>query len=263
MDTTTPLMGRVSAKWRTSRLEPPYCGRSGNGIASDANYILMNESDYWGRTYVKFTRVVETANAWPRSFQKWIEMFNGIYYLQPFPHSRLGNGRDPDEFNAFWGATGRNHGFRLPGGLGIESGRWYAVEFHFRSAERTAFDVWVDGEQVYRSSPPGRGGEQAFLFGVINACSDRPWDVTVHMDALALATQRIMPSTFVEICNEPTYDGCTTRFPLEVTRISETALTATFQKSRGRMGTLKRGPGFLYVTNNARQRSAGFPITIS
>lgn len=262
LETSGAVLGTKIAMWQST-----FSGTCTVGVASDANYVTLNgelTDDIYGKTYVRWTRVQPT-NSWPiNGFIKWLEWSFNNTYLQPWAETATTVGEQPNGMRIYHIASGNTFA-AMPGGLELEDGRTYAIEFHFKRTATTATEVWVDGIQIINNTPATTSAPGYFLLGIINACGENgsptAWDIQVRMDGFALGSQRIYPSTLLEVCAESTYGSCTTKIPQEVTQISDTQVVFNFRNSRGTLGTIGSGTCYLYATNNELQTSAGEAMT--
>jgi hypothetical protein len=246
-DPTVGLLGNQSIKFRSAITNPSCTTGIGQDYANLPISDASNRGDIWVRSYFRYNRV---SADWPNNYIKFLEPLGSALLLQPNPRGLAAN----RNFTHWWMA--RDIGFDSPANPSgeIQNYRWYAIEAHFR-ASPPLFEAWVDGTQFYSDTPVKVGTWQLFLFGVINACGTKTWDIELWMDGLAVGNQRIYPSALVEVGNGSNYASATRKVQA-LQSIADDQIEFTLDTSG-----LGSGPYYVWVRNNAQQLSPAYFLT--
>jgi hypothetical protein len=256
--TVKPLMGSQHARFNNRTLSSTCHPAKGQGIGTSQVDTLGEAppQDVWLRWYTNFTFGSVGAQRWPQAYMKHTELFNGVHYFQPV----MAFGAAPSQWNIYSIATPiTNRQYSIPGGK-IVMDRWYLFEAHAVSGAGGTLEFYINNTQIASESWATVPAWEIFMVGLINACALAPgqsWDIIADMDGVAYGTQRIGPSAKIEICKESSYASCKAKQWQFPRYISETSVTFNFTK-----GKLKKGTGYVYITNNKGEVSVGQAITI-
>jgi hypothetical protein len=206
---------------------------------------------FYFRGYVRFS----PNTTLPTNYAKQFYCMSAGYYTDAGNH----NGT---HFGNFTGKTG-DTSFNIPmpftgaGYTQIEHDRWYCLEGYWSQSPARRYTIWIDGVQVYDIVPVSAGDLDLFLLGVINAQggAGESWNFNNWMDGFTVASARVYPSTVVEIGDNPNYGVANKRYQAP-TLISDGSVQVTCDLTG--LGT---GPYYLWVTNNAQQRSSRWNLS--
>ncbi len=217
----------------------------GGAYAHVLNLDMDGVSDWWIGVDAAWTH---NGTGWPDAHIKFLYNLNGGYYLNPAHGSGY-----PNEFDSVHDAN--DHYRKIPDGK-LVANRWYRFKLHWQQGTARTFAVWVDGQQIYSSTPANDYPQQHLLFGIVNWCCGTR-HITNWLDGLYVGTTSASadPPAAVYL------DGCGGGLTADKvwqprTAVSTTSITITYTK-RGQA----RGAKCLYVVNQAGVTSAGFPVT--
>jgi hypothetical protein len=231
-----------------SAITNPQCTTGiGQSYANFAVSDPANQREIWTRTYIRYNR---RSADWPNNYIKMLEPLGSNFLFQPDPRGLAAN-RNPTSWYMDIGPTGIYN--PNPSGE-IQNHRWYAIELHVK-ASPPLYEAWIDGTKINSLSPQQSGVWNLYLFGVINACGTKSWDIEMWTDGLAFGSQRIYPSAIVEVGNNSNYTSATRRVQ-SLQSIDDDRIAFTLDTSG--LGT---GPFYVWVRNNAQQLSPAYFLT--
>jgi len=199
--------------------------------------------DIWIRKYVRMDILGGT---WPSEYQKIIDSQGsaGQYYLDTIGNST---------FMATWQIGGSNtaHYVDAPGG-GLQSGRWYAVELHWKASPSRIYELYIDNTLMLTGSTMTTADLTWLLVGLINyGGTSSAFSENVYYDNLAVSSSRIRPSSIIEVSG----DGITWKYQ-EPVALGDTSSQIKLDLS-GLTGTNYR----MRVTNNRQEVSSVYYLS--
>lgn len=266
ISTVKPLMGNQHGRFN-NRTTNDTCGVSGLGIGSSQVNIQGPPQDVWLRYYQNFTYGSVGSALWPQGYMKNWELFGGSLYFQFRDGTPPGSTPAGFRLNGVATTPVTNQMFTFPTSVGtsFDMDRWYLYEIHAVSGAGGSVDWYVDGALIVSRTWSNVPAWNHFIGPLINACGTAPggqsWDIIADIDGIAWGTQRIGASATIEVCNESTYAACTVKIYQPPRYISDTSVSFTFRKASP-AASLNAGAGYVYITNNEGQTSAGFLIDI-
>jgi hypothetical protein len=274
VSTNTKVIGTGSAYFHSLYLPPaPLPTQGGQGVSYQAtasgtltSLTGAGKTGYFS-TYVRYNRGTSNGlDQWPGGVLKWIEIpWGGIYVQAHLPNGGPPPGTNP-RFLGMYDVPNPTNTDKLmeyeADQSGIHSNRWYHIELLIKQPTNTGvkdgtFDAWIDGRKVSTNHPlgPNAANNGQILFGVVNGNGNRYWDIEAWMDQMTMSAQRVYPSAMVELANGTNYATATKVYQAPE-YISDTRVD--FKLNTTGLGT---GPYYVFVTNNAQQRSSAIPLS--
>jgi hypothetical protein len=243
------ILGTQSIKFRQ------HGAWSGAGVG--ACYVVKyGEDGLMGDRYVSsYIRYDASAggNEWPDNFMKAFltveDPSDDQLYLQP----HMNNGAAPDSWYANTNST--NYDFDWPYGSMVNN-RWYHIEFYYKNSSPKNLKVWVDGQLMIDVTPTGDSPGLYPELGIINLSSTSSgFDMSMWADRWVTSSNRIYPSSKIEIANSATYATATKRYQ-EPVYLSDGSV-----QIKADLTGLGAGPYYLFVTNNRQEVSSAYNLS--